>query len=331
MSAGESSSTGLPMVSIVVPCYNARRWIGETLASTRQRCPFSVELIVVDDGSTDGSGELVARDFPEARLVRTENRGCSAARRHGAELARGKYLKYLDSDDLLADGSIARQVALAETSGADVVYGDWQRLVPEGERWVPGETVARTWESVHTDIEVAFFTRMWCPTGAYLWRADFLRQRHPGWHPNLPVIQDARFALDAAGVGATFVHDPALAAWYRTHTSGSVATSSAVKFARDCWRSALELRDRWEKAGTLTAARRAALLEGLEYFAFESYPQDRALAREMVRSARSIDPHWRPTGSRWRRWVGGALGFEAVACLRLGLEQCRKLRRGKAA
>lgn len=331
MSADRPAAGALPMVSIVVPCHNARHWLGETLASTRQPCPWPVELIVVDDGSTDGSGDLVARDFPEARLVRTENRGCSAARSHGAGLAVGKYLKYLDADDWLAEGSVARQVALAEASGADVVYGNWRRLVQAGETWVPGETVAQTWQAVHTDIEVAFFTGMWCPTGAYLWRADFLRQRHPGWHPGLPVIQDARYALDAACAGATFVHDPALAAWYRTHTSGSVATSSPVKFARDCWHSALEMRDRWEQAGTLTEARRGALLEVLEHLAFDTYARDRALAREVVRSARTIDPCWRPTGSRWRRWLGGTLGFEAVACLRLGLEQCRRLRRRKTA
>lgn len=331
MSEVQSLSTGLPMVSIVVPCYNARRWIGETLASTRQRSSFQVELIVVDDGSTDGSGELVARDFPEARLVRTENRGCSAARSHGAGLAQGKYLKYLDSDDLLPEGSVARQVALAETSGAEVVYAGWRRLVQEGETWVPGETVSQTWQAVHADIEVAFFTHMWCPTGAYLWRAEFLRQRHPGWHSDLPVIQDARYALDAACAGAAFVHDPAIAVWYRTHTSGSVATSSPVKFARDCWRNALEMRDRWEQAGTLNEVRRTALLEVLEYLAFDTYPQERSLAREVVRSARSIDPRWRPTGSRWRRWLGGTFGFETVARLRLGLEHCRRLRRGKTA
>jgi len=331
MSSVVKSFGGLPVVSIVVPCYNARCWIGETLASTRQPSPLPVELIVVDDGSTDGSGELVERDFPEARLVRTENRGCSAARARGADLARGKYLKYLDADDLLADGSVARQVALAESSGADVVYGDWRRLVSDSEAWVPGETVAQTWQAVHADIEVAFFTGMWCPTGAYLWRADFLRQRHPGWHPGLPVIQDARYALDAACAGATFVHDPALAAWYRTHTSGSVATSSPVKFARDCWRSALEMRARWEQAGTLTEARRGALLEVLEHIAFDTYARDRELAREVVRSARSINPRWRPTGSRWRRWLGGTFGFETVARLRLGLEHCRKLRRSMTA
>ncbi|MBM3796233.1 MAG: glycosyltransferase [Acidobacteria bacterium] len=331
MSVVGQAPSAHPMVSIVVPCYNARRWIGETLASTRQDCPWLVELIVVDDGSTDGSGELVARDFPEARLVRTENRGCSAARSHGTEFAQGTFIKYLDSDDLLAAGSLVRQVDLAESSRAEVVYGNWQRLVQSGEAWQPGEVIERTWQSVHADIEVAFFTGMWCPTGAYLWRSEFLRQRHPGWHSALPVIQDARFALDAARAGATFVHDEALAAHYRTHTSGSVATNNPVKFARDCWHSALELRDQWERAGTFNAARRVALLEVLEYLAFDTYPRDRALARDIVKSARNVAPDWRPTGSRWRRWVGGVVGFEAVARLRQGLEHCRRLRRDVAA
>ena len=331
MSMDDQTPLGRPMVSIVVPCYNGRQWIAETLASTRQTCPWPIELIVVDDGSSDGSAEIVARDFPEARLVRTVNRGCSAARSHGAALARGKFIKYLDSDDLLADGSVARQVALAESSGADVLYGNWQRLVQSNGAWGPGGAVKRTWQSVHADIETAFFTNMWCPTGAYLWRRDFLSRKHPGWHPNLPVIQDARYALDAACAGAEFVHDSEIAVWYRTHVSGSVATSNPVNFARDCWRNALELRERWDRAGTLDDTRRTAVLEVLEYIAFDTYPSDRDLAREVVRSARSIDPRWRPTGSRWRRWLGGMIGFEAVACLRLGLDHLRRLRRGKAA
>ena len=175
MKVEAQSHASLPKVSIVVPCYNARRWIGETLASTRQDYPWPVELIVVDDGSSDGSSDLVASDFPEARLVRTENRGCSAARRHGAELARGAFIKYLDADDLIVAGSVVRQVNLAERTGAEVVYGNWQRLVENNGAWELGEVVAKTWQAVHADIEVAFFTHMWCPTAAYLWRAEIGR------------------------------------------------------------------------------------------------------------------------------------------------------------
>ena len=316
-----------PEVSIVIACHNARLWIAETLQSTRRPYPWPVELIVVDDGSTDGSGEIIARDFPEARLVRTANHGCSAARRHGTELATGHFLKYLDADDLLVGDLMVRQVELAERTGAEVVYGNWQRLTQREGRWQPGERVERTWQSVNSDVEIAFFTAMWCPTAAYLWRVDFLNTRHPGWHPNLPVIQDARFALDAAIAGARFAHDAEVGVHYRVHQSGSVATSNPLKFARDCWTNALEIRDHWTKADTLHGARRAALLDVLEYIAFDVYPRDRALAREVVRSAKAVDPTWQPTGSRWRRLLGGALGFEAVARLRTGLDQGRRILR----
>ena len=95
---------GLPKVSIVVPCHNGCRWIGETLASTRRPYPWPVELIVVDDGSTDGSGELVARDFPVVRLVR---RRIAAAVRCGGT----------------AHGSLLLQV---ENVALGIVYGNEQ-------------------------------------------------------------------------------------------------------------------------------------------------------------------------------------------------------------
>lgn len=235
----------VPTVSVVVPCYNARRWIGETLASTRQRCPFPVELIVVDDGSTDGSGEIVVRDFPEARLVCTQNRGCSAARSLGLEQARGEFVKFLDADDVLLPGMVARQVSLAQTTGADVIYGNWQRLEMRSGAWTPTSEVCRRIEEVDQDVPIAFFQGMWCPTGAYLWRKAFLRERHPGWHPHLPVIQDARYPLDAAMVGANFGHDVEVGVLYRVHGSGSVSTRSREAFLRDCWMNIQDVADKW--------------------------------------------------------------------------------------
>ena len=91
----------LARVSVVIPCYNSARWIRETLASVLQQGEDPIEIIAIDDGSTDDTAAIIERDFPAVRLVRTENRGASRARNHGTELASGEFIQYLDADDLL--------------------------------------------------------------------------------------------------------------------------------------------------------------------------------------------------------------------------------------
>jgi glycosyltransferase involved in cell wall biosynthesis len=77
----------LPTVSVVIPCYNAERYIGATLRSVLDQAGAALEVIVVDDGSTDGSADLVARQFPQIKLLRVENGGVARARNFGIEAA----------------------------------------------------------------------------------------------------------------------------------------------------------------------------------------------------------------------------------------------------
>ena len=114
------------LVSVIIPMFNAERWIVETLASVEaQTYPRElIEVIVVDDGSTDASAEIVAREFPRASLLRTANGGASRARNAGTAVARGVFLQYLDADDLLVRDKLVRQAQALENTGAEVAYGD---------------------------------------------------------------------------------------------------------------------------------------------------------------------------------------------------------------
>src|ERR687888_538189 len=111
-------------ISVVIPCHNARRWIDGAVESALVQGVSGLEIIVVDDGSDDGSGELVAM-FPSVRVVRTDQGGPSRARNIGTSLARGTFIQYLDADDLLAAGKLSGQLELLERTGADIAYGDW--------------------------------------------------------------------------------------------------------------------------------------------------------------------------------------------------------------
>src|SRR5438874_689463 len=89
------------LVSIIVPCYNAERFLMETLESAFVQSYPRIEIIVVDDGSTDRTAELIRSCGERVRGEFGPNRGASAARNRGTALARGEFIQYLDADDLL--------------------------------------------------------------------------------------------------------------------------------------------------------------------------------------------------------------------------------------
>jgi len=113
-----------PEVSVVIAAYNAARFIDETLNSVETQDHRSFEIIVVDDGSTDGTGEIVTSRHPGVRCLRIPNSGQPAARNTGIRAARGAYVAFLDADDRWLPGKLVRQMALVRERGVAWVYGD---------------------------------------------------------------------------------------------------------------------------------------------------------------------------------------------------------------
>ena len=99
-------NTSTPKISIVIPIFNAKDWIEETLRSVEAQCFKDYEVIAVDDGSSDSSAQIVTENFPWVTLIQTENRGCSAARTLGAGSAIADYILYLDADDVLKPSAL---------------------------------------------------------------------------------------------------------------------------------------------------------------------------------------------------------------------------------
>ena len=118
-----------PTISIIVPVYNPGWYFPRCLASLEEQTIFpKVEIILVDDGSTDGSealcDEFAARHPGQVQVFHQSNRGQGAARNIGLDAARGEYLQFVDSDDEIMPDSCETLLAYAETSGADIVWGD---------------------------------------------------------------------------------------------------------------------------------------------------------------------------------------------------------------
>lgn len=135
----------VPEVSVLIPCWNAAASIGRALDSVLEERGFALECVVVDDGSTDGTADVVRaiaeRDPRVVLVVSPANEGVSAARNRGLGAVRGTWLTFLDADDRLLPGGLAALFEAAVATDALAVVG--QRIWSDGEQ---------TWISGHYDV-----------------------------------------------------------------------------------------------------------------------------------------------------------------------------------
>ncbi len=119
-----------PKVSVIVPCHNAAAYLAEALDSLLAQQPAPWEVIVIDDGSTDGSAAIAEAFGLPVRCHRQENQGIAAARNQGLRLAAGEVIAFLDADDLWPVDSLSLRLRkLAEEPGLDVVFGGVEAFV----------------------------------------------------------------------------------------------------------------------------------------------------------------------------------------------------------
>jgi len=129
-----------PRVSVVIPCYNAERYIASTLRSVVSQEWPELEVIVVDDGSTDASPTIVKSRFPDVTLLRQQNAGVAAARNRGIAHASGEWIAFIDADDYWLPGKLGEQWKhLRERPGCRMSYTGWHVWASEAE--APDDTL----------------------------------------------------------------------------------------------------------------------------------------------------------------------------------------------
>jgi len=283
-------------ISVIIPYFNAAKWIRETLASVAEQAIQDMEVIVVDDGSTDEGAKNFEQDFPFVQLVRTGNQGPSLARNLGFSLSKGEFIQFLDADDLLAPGKLKLQLETLESTGAEVAYGAWQKIFigNDGNR-IMGKVEDRKL----VDSEADLFTDFWCPPAAYLFRRGIV-EKTGGFRESLAIIQDARFALDCALQGARFVYCQGIMAYYRVHSSLSVSQKDPVAFYQDCLRNANEVQLWWLDHGGINQERKKALLRVYNSICRASFENDSATFEAAYKALNLVDPGHIPEKTRMR-------------------------------
>ena len=123
-----------PIVSIIVPIYKAELYLAQCIESIRNQTVKEIEIILIDDGSPDGSPEMCDRfaaGDERIRVFHQENAGVSAARNRGMEMAAGEWLMFVDPDDWLEPNAVEVLYGQAKSSGCDIVYASYYRDYPD--------------------------------------------------------------------------------------------------------------------------------------------------------------------------------------------------------
>lgn len=112
-------------MSIIITCYNYAEYVEAAIQSALKQTYKNIELIIIDDGSTDGSADVIRKHKESARIVSRENKGIVYTRNEALRIAKGDYICFLDADDYFDRDYIENTVKLAEETGADVVFPNW--------------------------------------------------------------------------------------------------------------------------------------------------------------------------------------------------------------
>ncbi|MFP4360171.1 MAG: glycosyltransferase [Alphaproteobacteria bacterium] len=297
-------------VTVVIPCYNAERWVGRAIRSALDQEGVAVEVIVVDDGSTDASLDVIRSFGDRIRFETGPNCGACAARNRGLEMATAPYVMFLDADDYLEGAFLRAGVARLHETGADLGFGP-MAVEHNGHRRY------RTPPMVDTPslmVEALVWRGGLVLPCATLWRRAFV-QDIGAWREGLRRYQDFELVFRAIaahppftfwsdGVGVYFQHEgPRISRLYDPAALSEVF--DVIRLTKVYWRTA------------------GVSAQAADFYARQlAYSLYRQAARTENRQGYELAfSEWRRLGGRWH---GGSFTHFASATL-LGLWTKEKL------
>lgn len=219
-----------PCVSVIIPTFNNGRFLPRTLESICQQTWQNIEVLLIDDGSTDNTADLLPTEWPATvrfHYLRQTNQGVCAARNAGLRLAQGEFILFLDGDDLLLPTKLADQVAFLQTHPkVGAVHSGWHLVNAQDEQ----TGLVEPW---HTAPKLDLLTwLLWKPVflGAMLFRQVWLRRVEP-FDTTLRQAEDTDllWRLSLAGCQMAWLKQPTVC--YRQH--GSSTTQNGRQQAKD--------------------------------------------------------------------------------------------------
>ena len=305
-----------PLVSVLVPAHNAERFASATVESALAQTHPDVEVVVVNDGSTDGTrGVLAAYEGRGVRVVDQPNAGAAAARNRALRESSGRAVLFLDGDDVIGRDHVARLVDRLAGSESAVAMGEWDRFTddPSTATFSPRPTY-RDAGGVDWIVQDWADARPMTQSGTFLIPRALL-DRVGGWDERLSLIDDFEFfaRVIARSGGVRFA--PGARLYYRSGLGGSLSGRKSRR-ARESQALSLllgtqHLLDAEDSPRTRHAA--AGVLQDFVYDVYPDHPDLRAQVRQRVAELGGSDlpPDGPPGFHRLRRLVGWRLARRA--------------------
>lgn len=314
-----------PLVSILIPCHNAAPWLAATLDSALAQTWPKIEVIVVDDGSTDDSLAL-ARSFTGrgVRVLEQPNRGACAARNRARRSANGDFIQYLDADDLLLPDKIARQISVLTAPGftGSLVSAEWARFNGEpatatscpDELWQDQDAV--TWETLALAKNLMMHPAAWLMTRS-------LCEAVGDWDESLTLNDDGEYFSRARFMAGHIRFVAGARSLYRSGIPGSLSSPNSRRALASAFHSHelihRRLLDRQDTPGA-----RQACADAWMHFAFVAAPIAPDLADRAEQAAGTLGgSRLKPAGGRFFRAACQAAGWRRAVRWRHFLNSIR--------
>lgn len=329
------STSGLPLVSIIIPAHNAESFVGEAIRSAATQLRARVEVIVVDDGSTDGTvvvahslmDEAAKQGVPLSVITQTQN-GASAARNNGLQHAKGEFVQFLDADDYLSPVKVCEQVRSylqhVESTGSTraLVYGPW-RLQDEtgGTMQVspPRQSAPVEYQS-RAEILRHFLSGWFLPSHSLIW-PRFLLDVIGGWDETLHADQDGDIFFRAMCAGAELVYAGTAECVYRQHGETQISRRVSLASCESRFASLRRMEEQLRAFQMFEEMREALALRAYNIFetSVALYPHFAGTVRDYTEARFG---YWPRSGS-WRKRLfetcfGSKLTYKLINALNNG-------------
>jgi len=304
-----------PLVSILIPAYNAEEWIADTIQSAVEQTWDGKEIIVVDDGSTDQTA-TVARRFTSkwVTVVSKENQGAAATRNHAFRLSQGDYIQWLDADDLLAPDKIERQLEVLRDSDDRRVLlsSPWAffsyrinraRFVPTS-LWQDLSPVE--WLLRKMDQNFHMQTATWLTSRE-------LAERAGPWDTRLLSDDDGEYFCRVllASEGTRFV--PEAKMFYRITQSSRLSHIGASDRKKDAMLVSMKLHIQYLRSLEDSERVRRACLTYMQNWCHNFYPERPDIVAELQDIAAQLQGHLEEPSLRWKyAWMKPVFGWKVA-------------------